>query len=136
MTPAGMKETVRKVWAALRDDQVDIAFSYMADDVRWDSQGRMQGEMSGRRKGKAAIRIFREAVPKAFAGPRETECRRLFCEGNTVACELWARGPLRNGNTYENVYLYIFDFRNDLIQEIREYADTQNAEFLMHGLFG
>jgi len=136
MTPAEMKEVVRKVWAALRDDQVDIALSYMADDIRWDSQGRIGGEMSGRRKGKAAVRAFRDAVPLAFSGPRETECRRLFCEGNTVVCELWARGPLRNGNTYENVYLYVIEFRNGLIQEMREYADIQNAEFLMRGLFG
>jgi ketosteroid isomerase-like protein len=135
MNPAEMKEIVRKVWAALRDDQVDIAFSYMADDVRWDSGGDIKGEMSGRRKGKAQVRAFREGVPRAFAGPRETECRRLYCEGDTVICELWARGPLRNGNTYENVYLYIFEFRDGLIAEIREYADVQRAEFLMRGLF-
>jgi len=134
MTPAEMKETVRKVWTALRDDEVDTAFSYMADDVRWDSRGNLKGEMSGRRKGKPQVRAFREAVPKVFAGPRETECRRLYCEGNTVICELWARGPLRNGNTYENVYLYIFEFKNGLVQEIREYADVQKAEFLMRGL--
>jgi hypothetical protein len=34
MTSAEMKEIVRKVWAALRDDQVDAAFSYMADVLR------------------------------------------------------------------------------------------------------
>lgn len=135
MTSVEMKEIVRKVWAALRDDQIDIAFSYLADDVRWDSQGTMQGDMSGKRKGKPAVRMFREAVPRAFSGPRETQCRRLFCEGNTVLCELWSRGPLRNGNTYENVYLYVFEFRNHLIQEIREYADIQNAEVLMRGIF-
>jgi ketosteroid isomerase-like protein len=136
MTPAEMKEVVRKVWAALRDDQVEAAFSYMADDIRWDSRGNMGGEMSGRRTGKPAVRAFRDAVPLAFSGPRETECRRLFCEGDTVLCELWAQGPLRNGNTYENVYLYVIEFRNGLIQEMREYADTQNAEFLMRGLYG
>ena len=136
MTPTEMKETVRKVWAALRDDRIDAAFAYMTEDVRWDSAGRMAGDMSGRRTGKAQVRLFREAVPKAFAGPRETECRRLYCEGSSVVCELWARGPLRNGNTYENVYLYIFDFDDrGLIREIREYADVQRAEFLMRGLF-
>ncbi len=134
MTGAEMKVIVRKVWVALRDDQVDAAFSYMADDVRWDSQGDLKGEMSGRRMGKSAVRAFREAVPGLFAGPRETECRRLFCEGDTVVCELWARGPLRNGNTYENVYLYVFEFSDGQIREIREYADVQNAEFLMRGL--
>jgi ketosteroid isomerase-like protein len=136
MTAAEMKETVRKVWAALRDDQVDNAFSYMTEDVRWDSGGNIAGEMSGRRIGKDQIRAFREAVPKAFTGPRETECRRLYCERETVVCELWARGPLRNGNTYENVYLYVFEFdHRGLIREIREYADVQRAEFLMRGLF-
>jgi hypothetical protein len=44
MAPAEMKAVVRKVRAALRDDQVDVAFSYMADNVRWDSQGKMRGE--------------------------------------------------------------------------------------------
>jgi ketosteroid isomerase-like protein len=136
MTPAEMKDTVRNVWAALRDDRIDAALACMTEDVRWDSGGNMAAEMSGRRIGKQSIREFREAVPKAFAGPRETECRRLYCEGNTVVCELWARGPLRNGNTYENVYLYVFEFDNrGMIREIREYADIQRAEFLMRGLF-
>jgi hypothetical protein len=47
MTAAEMKETVRKVWAALRDDQIDNAFSYMTEDVRWDSGGDLAGEISG-----------------------------------------------------------------------------------------
>ncbi len=58
----------------------------------------------------------REAVTSAQAEAR----RRDF-----VVVEHSGRNELPDGRRYDNHYCWVFRFKDDFIQEVREYMDTQ-----------
>lgn len=62
--------------------------------------------------------IFEDGDPK-------TTVNNIFCKGDLVCAETRGRGQLRNGNTYDNLYCWVIEVKDDLIYAIREYMDSQ-----------
>ncbi|HMB72926.1 MAG TPA: nuclear transport factor 2 family protein [Gammaproteobacteria bacterium] len=58
-------------------------------------------------------------------GDPKTTVNNIFCKGDVVCAETRATGKLRNGNTYDNLYCWVIEVRDDLIFAIREYMDSQ-----------
>ncbi len=58
-------------------------------------------------------------------GDPKTTVNNIFCKGNLVCAETRALGKLRNGNTYDNLYCWVIEVKDDLIFVIREYMDSQ-----------
>jgi ketosteroid isomerase-like protein len=57
-------------------------------------------------------------------GDPKTVINNIFCKGNLVCAETRATGTLRNGNTYDNLYCWVIEVKDDLIFAIREYMDS------------
>lgn len=62
--------------------------------------------------------MFEEGDPK-------TTVNNIFSKGSLVCAETRAVGKLSNGNTYDNLYCWVIEVRDDLIYAIREYMDSQ-----------
>ncbi len=60
-------------------------------------------------------------------GDPKVEIRNIFGEGDWVAAETTARGTPRNGNHYENSYVFIIQVNGDTVKFLREYMDTACA---------
>jgi ketosteroid isomerase-like protein len=51
----------------------------------------------------------------------------LWADGDWVIAETVGTGPMRNGNTYRNVYAFVLRVEDGVIRELREYMDTAYA---------
>ena len=61
--------------------------------------------------------LFEDGDPKSTVN-------NIFCKGNLVCAETHALGKMKNGNTYDNLYCWVIEVKDDLIYAIREYMDS------------
>ena len=66
-------------------------------------------------------------------GDPKVEVRSMISEGSRVAVETTARGTLRNGNHYENEYVFIIEVAGDKVRFLREYMDSDYAHSISAG---
>jgi uncharacterized protein len=99
-------------------------FDAMAEDVTWRWMGVRQWSRTFEGK--------RLVVDTLFGGAWETlspsssvEVHSIHADGDSVVVEHSGRNVLADGRRYDNNYCWIFRFQDGLIQEVREYMDTQ-----------
>jgi ketosteroid isomerase-like protein len=63
---------------------------------------------------------------RLFADTRN-EFRILIAEGDVAVAEHRLSGTLPNGHTYCNDYCFVFEVRDGLVCQIREYMDTRGG---------
>ncbi len=118
------KERVRNIMSSMSQGRVGPLFDAMAEDVRWRWMG--VGQWSRTFEGKRLV------VDTLFAGAWETlsprssvEVHRIHGDGDFVVVEHSGRNALDDGRRYDNNYCWVLRFQDGLIQEVREYMDTQ-----------
>ena len=108
--------------------------SLFTDDVRWRIPKGAIEPYGGMHEGADKIvEMMLGAVGASFIdGSQVFEIRTLLLGDNVVCAEteMTARSP--DGREYRNDYTFFFEFREDLISEIREHVDTRYAA----GFFG
>jgi ketosteroid isomerase-like protein len=124
------KQMVTNTWQAFVKGDIKTAFANMSDGVSWLIPGNLNN-LSGLRKGKAAILEFARNAAKTFPNGLESRISRVYGDGDTVILELTNRGKLANGKDYENEYCFVFEVEAGKIRRVREYVDTQKAKELM-----
>ena len=124
------KQMVKSTWEAFAKGDIKTAFANMSDEVSWLIPGSLSN-VSGLRKGKAAILEFARNAAKTFPDGLQTQINRVYGDGETVIIELTNRGKLANGRDYENEYCFVFEVEAGKIRRVREYVDTQKAKELM-----
>ena len=68
------------------------------------------------------------AVGETFQpGSQRTEMGLVVGEADAVFCEARVRARGVDGRDYDNVYVFVFEFRGDRIAELREHVDTRYA---------
>lgn len=130
MSVEANKQIVKSTWEAFVQGDIKSAFANMSDEVSWLTPGNLNN-LSGLRKGKAAILEFARNAAKTFPNGLQTEIKRVYGDGDTVILELTNRGKLANGRDYENEYCFVFEVEGGKIRRVREYVDTQKAHDLM-----
>ena len=118
------KQRVREVMGAMSQGRVAPLLDAMADDVTWRWMG--VNQWSRTFEGKQVV------VDTLFGGATETlgpsssiALRHIHADGDSVVVEHSGRNTLPDGRRYDNNYCWILRFQNGLIQEVREYMDTQ-----------
>jgi ketosteroid isomerase-like protein len=118
------KERVREVMSSMSRGQVGPLFDVMAENVRWRWMG--VNQWSRTFEGKRLV------VETLFGGAWETlspsssiAVRGIYGDGDFVVVEHSGRNELADGRRYDNNYCWVFRFQDGLIQEVREYMDTQ-----------
>jgi uncharacterized protein len=113
-----------EIMDAMSQGRVAPLFGAMAEDVTWRWMG--VSKWSRTFQGKHFV------VDTLFGGARETlspsssvEVHFVHGDGDSVVVEHTGRNELPDGRRYDNNYCWVLRFENGLIQEVREYMDTQ-----------
>jgi ketosteroid isomerase-like protein len=118
------KQRVREVMGAMSQGRVAPLLDAMADDVTWRWMGVNQWSRTFEGKQLVVDKLFGGAT--GTLGPSSsTEVRRIHADGDCVVVEHSGRNKLPDGRRYDNNYCWILRFQSGLIQEVREYMDTQ-----------
>lgn len=118
------KRIVQDAMGAMAEGRVRPLFDAMAEDVTWRWMG--VGQWSRTFEGKQSV------VAKLFGGAEETlspsssvEVHFVHADGDFVVVDHSGRNELPDGRRYDNNYCWVFRFKDEFIQEVREYMDTQ-----------
>jgi uncharacterized protein len=118
------KQLVRDVMGAMAQGQVRPLFDAMAEDVTWRWMGVSQWSRTFEGKETVAAKLFGGAVETPDPSS-SVEVHGIHADGDFVVVEHSGRNELPDGRRYDNNYCWVFRFQDDVIQEVREYMDTQ-----------
>lgn len=125
MADAG--EVVRNFFATLSTGDFEKIGEFFDDDSTWGNgstanrppakgrEGIIEGFLKPIRLG-----LFQEGDPKVHV-------RSVIVDGDRVAAETNGLGTLKNGDPYDNNYVFVFQVAGDKIRAITEYMDTAYA---------
>lgn len=122
------KDVLRRFFATLSTGDYDAIGEFFGDDSVWAVNNVAAGHPSERGR-RAIIEDFLKPVRTGLFEPGDpkVEVLRMVAEGDWVTAETIARGSLRNGNTYENSYVFVAQVSGDQLRYLKEYMDTSYA---------
>ena len=118
------KARMRDIMAAMAQGRVRPFFDAMADDVTWRWMGVRQWSRTFEGKQAVIDTLFAGASDELSPSSR-VQVRSIHADGDFVVVEHSGRNELPDGRRYDNNYCWVFRFEDGLIQEVREYMDTQ-----------
>jgi hypothetical protein len=124
------KALVRGFFAAMNAaDSAAIVDAYAEDGAVWTS-GRtlISGTFAKAQIREASGRIF-EAFPHGI----EFTIHGITAEGERVAVEAESRGMHVSGKLYNNLYHFLFQFRDGKLVRLKEYMDTELVTEILCG---
>ncbi len=83
-------------------------------------------------KDKRTLSIAIKFLPRAFKGFRFT-LHDVTAEENRVALTAESHGTHKSGREYNNHYHFLMFIKNDKIERVKEYFDTQHAIWVETG---
>lgn len=125
---ADPKDVLRRFFATLSSGDYDAIGEFFGDDSVWAVNNVAAGHPSERGR-RAIIEDFLRPVRTGLFRPGDpkVEVVRMLAEGDWVMAETIARGRLRNGNSYENSYVFVARVSGDQLLYLKEYMDTAYA---------
>src|ERR1700748_3808159 len=120
--PSGPKDVVGGVFATPGPGDFAAIGEFFDDDSVWQVNDVARG-LPAQRGRTAIIDDFLQPIREGLFEPGDpkVEVRSMISEGPRVAAETTARGTLRNGNHYENEYVFIIEVAGDKERYLREY---------------
>ena len=119
-----LKLRVQEVMDAMSQGRVGPLFDAMAEDVTWRWMGVNQWSRTFEGKQLVVATLFGGAA-ETLSPSSSVEVRCIHADGDCVVVEHSGRNELPDGRRYDNNYCWVFRFEEGLIQEVREYMDTQ-----------
>ncbi|MBN7796726.1 nuclear transport factor 2 family protein [Parahaliea mediterranea] len=116
------KALVSRFFDNLNTGDVDAVVSAYADDGTVETMGNtlISGEYERAQLPDAIGRIF-----NVFPDGLSFTVRDMVAEGEKVAVEAVCAGEHVSGQSYENQYHFLFEFRDGKLRKLREYMDTE-----------
>ena len=126
--PSDPKDVVRRFFQTLGTGDFTAIGEFFTDDSVWMVNDVARG-LPAQRGRKAIIDDFLQPIREGLFEPGDPkiEVRSMIAEGSRVAAETTARGTLRNGNHYENEYMFSIEVDGDKVRFLREYMDSDYA---------
>jgi uncharacterized protein len=136
-TSSEPKDVVRRFFATLGTGDFAAIGEFFTDDSVWMVNDVARG-FPAQRGRKGIIDDFLQPIREGLFEPGDPkiEIRRLLGEGDWVVAETTGRGMLRNGNHYENAYVFIIQVAGDTVRFLREYMDSDYAHSISAGAGG
>ncbi len=122
------KDVLRRFFATLSTGDYDAIGEFFGADSVWAVNNVAAGYPAERGR-RAIIEDFLKPVRTGLFEPGDpkVEVVRMVAEGDWVTAETIARGRLRNGNRYENSYVFVAQVSGDQLLYLKEYMDTAYA---------
>jgi len=124
------KELAQRFFDALnRADSAYVVAAYADDGAVWTSGNTLISGLFDKQQISAASgRIF-EAFPEGL----EFIVHGMTAEGERVAVEAESRGRHVSGSFYNNLYHFLFEFRDGQLLRLKEYMDTEMVTDVLCG---
>ena len=124
------KARVRAFFDALnRGDVNAVVDAYSEDGSCWTSGTTLiSGTMS-----KEQIRAGSGAIFEAFPNGLVFTIHAMTAEGERVAVEAESKGDHVSGQVYNNLYHFLFEFRDGQLLRLKEYMDTERVTDVLCG---
>lgn len=100
------------------------AFDHFADSASWMVMAK--GPMGGSKTKSELLKIIAQTTAR-FEAPVKFTVTGVTAEGDRVAVEAQGYAKLKNGKNYENLYHFLFIFKDGKIQTGKEYCDFHYA---------
>ena len=128
------KDMVRRFFGTLGTGDLAAVGEFFTDESVWQVNDVARG-LPAQRGRKGIIDDFLQPIREGLFEPGDpkVEIRSMISEGPRVAVETTARGTLRNGNHYENEYVFIIEVAGDTVRFLREYMDSDYAHSISAG---
>jgi ketosteroid isomerase-like protein len=132
------KQIVSEVWKAFRTRSRDQIRPLIAPDIRWIAPPGVAtavalGKPAGFADRDSMMDFICDDFARLFVKDVSVEVRSAVCEGDVVTVEQTLSATLCNGKPYKNHYVFVFEVRDGLVRQIREYMDTASAYRQMFG---
>ena len=134
MTTEASRQVVTQFLDRFNAGDFDAAFALMADDATWWLPTDVPGGMT---MSKRAMHASMGTLGDAFRESPKMVRGRVTAEDDRVSVEQHSRGGVtRGGASYANDYHMLFQLRDGLIVEVREYMNPVLAAAFMAELQG
>ena len=121
------KKLAVELFARFSASDIAGVMATMTDDATWLIPGKPDASPAAGLYTKEKISgLFHTMVGRLKSGLKMT-VKSAIAEGDKVALEVESHGELKNGNTYDQRYHFLIEFRDSKICAVREYLDTQHA---------
>jgi ketosteroid isomerase-like protein len=122
------KELVRSFLGVLSSGDLDGLARFFDDRSTW-AVASAEGGRPLRTGPTEIVEKFLRPVREGMFEPAQpkVEPEHIWAEGPWVTVEARGRGQLKNGNAYDNRYVFIVEVAGEKIRTIREYMDTAYA---------
>ena len=118
------KETAKRFLETFATGDIEKIASFLDDDATWWVAGSMP--LSGTYPKKKFQELL-EGLADRIDGPIKMSALAFTAEGKRVAVETESLAQVKNGRTYNNLYHFLFEFRNGKILRVKEYLDTMHT---------
>lgn len=118
------KETAKRFLETFATGDVEKIAGFLDDDATWWVAGSMP--LSGTYT-KKKFKELLEGLSERIDGPIKMSALAFTAEGERVAVETESLAQVKNGRTYNNLYHFLFEFRNGKILRVKEYLDTMHT---------
>jgi uncharacterized protein len=122
------KELVRSFLAVLSSGDLDRLAGFFDDRSTW-AVASAEGGRPPQTGPSDIVEKFLRPVREGMFEPAQpkVEPQHVWAEGPWVTVEARGRGQLKNGNAYDNRYVFIVEVDGEKIRTVREYMDTAYA---------
>ena len=126
MSGGSHKDQVLRFFDAISAGDEAVLGEMLAEDARWVIPRSAPEPFAGTHRGKRKIAgMMVNAVAEVFeAGSQRFDVLLMVEDGDVVVAEanITARTPA--GEVYDNFYVFIFEFEDGRVRELREHVDT------------
>jgi len=124
------KTIVNQFFEALNGGNIDAVVNAYADDGYVNTMGStlISGQFSKDQVAASAGGIF-----EVFPDGLKFTVQDMVAEGDKVAVEAESLGEHISGQTYNNQYHFLFEFRNGKLIKLKEYMDTEHVTDVLCG---
>ncbi|WP_416061747.1 nuclear transport factor 2 family protein [Rhodococcus indonesiensis] len=123
---AANKKLVAEFMEVFTSGDVEAILGYLAPTATWWVAGTIDGISGTKTKEE-----FREMLSGLSATTRTGAIaltpRAWTAEGDRVAVETESYSEMANGRDYNNLYHFVFEIRDGLIESVKEYLDTEHT---------
>ena len=126
MPTESLKDQVHRFFAAISSGDEETLCEMLAEDATWVIPRSAPAPFGGTHRGNRKIAgMMVASVGETFEpGSQTFDVLLMLEEGGVVIAEANIKARTPAGDVYDNLYVFIFEFEDGRVRELREHVDT------------
>lgn len=126
MPTESLKDQVHRFFAAISSGDEETLCEMLAEDAAWVIPRSAPAPFGGTHRGNRKIAgMMVASVGETFEpGSQTFDVLLMLEEGDVVIAEANIKARTPAGDVYDNFYVFIFEFEDGKVRELREHVDT------------